>query len=308
MKLVRDLEQLPNELRGGAISIGNFDGVHRGHAQLVTRLLAQARSLGGPAIALSFDPHPAQLLRPDQAPPALTTTDQKALLLAEAGVDAVVAYPTTRQMLELTADEFFNRIVREQLGARGMVEGSNFCFGRNRTGTIDVLRQLTRSAGIELDVVEPVVFEGSPVSSSRIRKLLAEGQVDVAARLLGRAYQVQGQVVRGAARGARLGFPTANLAEVQTVLPAMGVYAGAANVAGQTWPAAIHLGPNATFGEDPVKLEIHLIGYQGDLYGQSLAVDFHRRLRETRKFDGMDALQQQLVADIAAASVLVPPT
>ena len=189
-----------------------------------------------------------------------------------------------------------------------MVEGSNFCFGRNRTGTIDVLRQLTRSAGIELDVVEPVVFEGSPVSSSRIRKLLAEGQVDVAARLLGRAYQVQGQVVRGAARGARLGFPTANLAEVQTVLPAMGVYAGAANVAGQTWPAAIHLGPNATFGEDPVKLEIHLIGYQGDLYGQSLAVDFHRRLRETRKFDGMDALQQQLVADIAAASVLVPPT
>jgi riboflavin kinase / FMN adenylyltransferase len=301
VKLIRDLADLPDSVRRGAVAIGNFDGVHRGHARIAERLIERAREVGGAAVVFTFDPHPALLLRPEQAPPPLTWTDRKAELLAELGVDTTIAYPTDEALLQLSAEEFYQRIVRDTLDARAMVEGPNFFFGRGRKGTIDVLRQLCAADSIPLDVVEPVELGGDQVSSSRVRRLVAAGQIDEANRLLTQPYRIRGMVRHGAARGAKIGFPTANVDAVDTLLPAAGVYAGRSSVVGRIWPAAINIGPNPTFGEMALKVEVHLIGFHDSLYGQPLEVDFLARLRMIERFADVESLKRQLQKDVEAA-------
>lgn len=305
MKLIRDLAALPAELRSGAVAIGNFDGVHRGHARIVERLVSHAHAVGGPAIVLTFDPHPVRILRPDAAPPPLTWTDRKAQLLAELGVDSTVVLATDEALLELTATQFFDQIVRNRLDARALVEGPNFYFGRGREGTIEVLRNMTDAAGIELEVVEPVVQGGELVSSSRVRSLIADGDVDRAGAMLTHPYRIRGMVAHGAGRGSKIGFPTANVEAIDTLLPAAGVYAGIGTRGETTWPAAINIGPNPTFGEHALKVEAHLIGCHEPLYGQPLEVDFLSRIREVQTFPGVEALKQQLKQDVAAAERVV---
>ncbi|MCE9555318.1 MAG: bifunctional riboflavin kinase/FAD synthetase [Planctomycetes bacterium] len=304
--LIRDIQSIPDLLQHGAVAIGNFDGVHLGHARIVDRLRAMAGRLGGRAIVFTFDPSPAALLRPEKAPPPLTTTARKAELLSTLGVDAVIVYPTDLALLQLTPAEFFEEIVGRRLAASALVEGTNFYFGRDRAGTIDVLRNLATQAKLELDVVEPLVVDGEPVSSSRVRRLIAAGDVAAANSLLTQPYRLCGTVTRGAGRGASIGFPTANLCDIPTLLPAQGVYAGQATVehadgSEKIWPAAINIGPNPTFGEDALKVEAHLIGCDETLYGQSLAVDFLARLRDIQPFANVQQLQAQLARDVAAA-------
>lgn len=301
MKLIRDLARLPAELRSGAVAIGNFDGVHRGHQRIVERLIDRARQAGGPAVVFTFDPHPVRLLRPDKAPPPLTWTDRKVQLLVELGVDSIIAYRTDEALLKLTAREFFDDILRDKLDARALVEGPNFYFGRDRTGTIDVLREYCAAAGMVLEVVDPVVIDGVCVSSSRVRELIARGDIAAACALLTQPYRIRGMVAHGAGRGAKIGFPTANLGAVDTLLPAPGVYACVAHVAGQAYGAATNIGPNPTFGEDALKVEVHLIDAELDLYGQPLEVDFLARLRDIQRFAGLDELRRQLNQDVAAA-------
>lgn len=301
MKIVRDLSSLPQNLLHGAVSIGNFDGVHRGHARIVEQLLHQARGTGGPAVVFTFDPHPVRLLRPDAAPPPLTWTERKAELLEALGVDAMIAYPTDEALLSLSPEDFFESIVRDRLAARAMVEGPNFCFGRQRRGDIQLLQELCTRANVKLAVVEPLRTDGGYISSSRIRDLIRVGDVGGARQMLTQPYRIRGLVTHGAARGSRLGFPTANVAAVDTLLPAVGVYAGRAVAGGTTWPAAINLGPNPTFGEQGLKVEVHLIGYSGTLYGQLLEVDFLERLRDIRPFASVDELKSQLAQDIDAS-------
>ena len=305
MKLIRDLAALPAELRSGAVAIGNFDGVHRGHARIVERLVSHAQAVGGPAIVLTFDPHPVRILRPNAAPPPLTWTDRKAQLLTELGVDSTVVLATDEALLELTATQFFDQIVRNRLDARALVEGPNFYFGRGREGTIEVLRNMTDAAGIELEVVEPVVLDGELVSSSRVRSLIAAGDVDRARAMLTHPYRIRGMVAHGAGRGSKIGFPTANVEAIDTLLPAAGVYAGIGTRGETTWPAAINIGPNPTFGEHALKVEAHLIGCHEPLYGQPLEVDFLSRIREVQTFPGVEALKQQLKQDVAAAERVV---
>jgi riboflavin kinase/FMN adenylyltransferase len=304
MHIIRQLADLPTEVRGGAVSIGNFDGVHRGHAAIVRRLLERAAEVGGPAVVFTFDPHPVRLLRPDQCPPPLTWTERKAELLAALGVDWVVAYPTDETLLNLSAQEFFDQIVRGALAARAVVEGPNFYFGHNREGTIERLRELTTAAGIRLDIVPPVEFDGEIVSSSRVRALIAAGRVDKAAKLLGVPYRIRGMVTHGAGRGAKIGFPTANLAAIETLLPAEGVYAGRAWAEGQSWPTAMNLGPSPTFHDANVRIEVHLIGRNEPLYGQPLEVDFLARLRDIRPFPSVESLTKQLTDDVEQAKLL----
>ncbi|MEM8945324.1 MAG: bifunctional riboflavin kinase/FAD synthetase [Planctomycetota bacterium] len=301
MPIIRDLAELPAAARGGAVAIGNFDGVHLGHLRIVQRLLQRAREVGGPAIVFTFDPHPVRLLRPEQCPPPLTWTKRKAQLLATHGVDTVVAYPTDETLLSLSAQAFFDTIVREALDAKAMVEGPNFYFGHNREGDVKRLAELTAAAGMTLDVVEPFSEGEQLVSSSLIRRLIAEGDVGRASELLSAPYRIRGMVTHGAGRGAKLGFPTANLEAVDTLLPSEGVYAGRAWLEGQPLPAAIHLGPNPTFGEGHVKVEVHLIDYHDSLYGQPLEVEFLKRLRGIVKFDDQQSLVTQLNNDIAKA-------
>lgn len=301
MKLIRNLDALPPAFQGGAVAIGNFDGVHLGHARIVSRLIAAAKACDGPAIVFTFDPHPVRLLRPQETPPPLTWTERKAHLLGELGVDMMIAYPTDEALLKLSARDFFDSIIRKRLAARGMVEGPNFVFGHGREGTVELLKKLTDEAGMTLEIVEPLKRDDQFVSSSRIRKLIAEGDVAQAATMLTRPYRLRGMVTHGMARGSKIGFPTANVDAVDTILPAAGVYAGLGYIDGEPWPAAVNLGPNPTFGEDALKLEVHLIGWQDPLYGQPLEVDFLRRLRDIQRFDGVDALIAQLGDDVASA-------
>lgn len=299
VNILRNLAALPEALRRGAVAIGNFDGVHWGHARIVERLLARAKEAGGPALVFTFDPHPARLLRPAEAPPPLTWIDRKADLLGQLGVDAMIAYPTDEELLRLTPQEFFRSIVVERLQTRAMVEGPNFRFGRGRSGNVELLGQLASQAGMTLDVVEPIVLDGEVVSSSRVRQLVAAGKIDEAGKLLTQPYRIRGMVVHGAGRGAKIGFPTANVDAIDTLLPGPGVYAGRAWVGQQNAAAAINIGPNPTFGEHALKVEVHLLDWSEPIYGQPLEVDFISRLRDIQRFSGAGELTRQLTIDLA---------
>lgn len=304
MKLVRDLVSV-DSLRGGYAAIGNFDGVHRGHQAMLSVLTSRARTAGVPAIVVTFDPHPIALLKPEAAPPALTTIADRAELLGRYGVDVTLVLTTNHQLLSLTADEFFEQIVLGKLQARGLVEGPNFFFGRNRSGNITVLRTLCAAHGLSFDVAPLVTVEEQLVSSSVIRSLLETGDIAHAVRLLGHSYQMTGTVGQGAQRGRTLGFPTANLQGIETLVPANGVYAGWAEVPGLRRPAAIHIGPNPTFVESARKVEIHLLDFQGDLYGQPLQVQIVDRVRDVQRFASVEDLRRQLERDVLQIRTLL---
>ncbi len=299
MQLFRKLTDFPDNLRGGALTIGNFDGVHRGHQIIINQLKKFAAELDGAAIVFTFDPHPVRILRPDQTPPPLTWTNRKADLLAELGIDAVIAYPTDRAMLALTYQEFFEQIVVDQIGAKAMVEGPNFFFGRGREGNIETLGSLCQKKRVQLKIVEPLVDSDAFVSSSRIRELIRVGEVDEAAQWLTHPYRIRGMVTHGAARGSKIGFATANLDAIDTLVPAKGVYAGRTYVDGRSHWSAINIGPNPTFGEKISKVESHLLDFEGSIYGQVIEVDFVSRLRDIRQFETVEQLKEQLQKDVA---------
>ena len=326
MNILLALDDFPDSLRGGAVAIGNFDGVHLGHARLVERLRAMAERTGGPAVVFTFDPSPTRVLRPEAAPEPLLWLDRKLEILTELGADAVLVYPTDKTLLEMEARPFFDHIVRNRLAARAMVEGPNFFFGRRRSGNVEVLRQFCDEAAIPFEVVEPVEIGGQIVSSSRVRSSVMAGQIDEARAMLGRPYRIRGVVVRGAGRGATIGFPTANVGQIDTLLPGEGIYAARARVGtrGQccvksdspliadakigTVPwrqAAISLGPNPTFDEGQLKVEVHIIGFHDEIYGRPIEVDFLARLRDIRRFDSVDALLAQMARDVERAAETV---
>jgi riboflavin kinase/FMN adenylyltransferase len=283
------------------VAIGNFDGVHRGHARIVERLLAMAGELGAGALVFTFDPHPARLLHPERAPAPLCWTERKAQLLAQLGVEAVLAYPTDAAFLRLEAREFFDRIVLGRLAARALVEGRNFFFGHGRQGTVEVLRQFCDQAGLKLETVEAVEIGGRIVSSSLVRKLVSAGEIDEVRRLLTRPYRLRGTVVHGAGRGGSLGFPTANVARIDTLLPGEGIYAGEAHLGQRRYAAALSVGPNPTFHEQGLKVEVFLLDFEGDLYDRPIEVDFLARLRDIKRFASAAELVRQMTDDVQRA-------
>lgn len=291
--------------QGCALSIGNFDGVHRGHQVILGRLIERARESGVPAVVLTFEPHPLTLVSPENCPPRLTTSDCKAALLEKCGIDVVMEYPTDWDLLQLSPEEFFQRFVVEEFAARGLVEGPNFYFGRGRSGNVETLRRLCEERGMSLDVVTPAADGAEMISSSRIRKALTAGDVERAAGLLGRRYRLSGTVRNGAGRGRVLGFPTANLHRVETLIPADGVYAGTFATQDGQWPAAVHIGPNPTFQDGERKVEAHLLDFSGDLYGQAAELEFVQRVRDTRRFADQAELQSQLQADVTTVRAML---
>jgi riboflavin kinase/FMN adenylyltransferase len=301
---IENLGEFPARARGAFVTVGNFDGVHRGHQRLIGRLRARADAAGVAALAVTFDPHPVALLRPDKTPVPLVWPEREIALLREAGATEVAVFRTGRWLLDLTARTFFDQVIRHQFAALGMVEGPNFAFGHDRQGDVMILRQWCAEAGIEFEVVDPIKDADRLISSSRIREALAEGLVEEARRLLGRPHRVRGVVTQGAGRGARLGIPTINLDEIDTLIPLDGVYAARAFIQGDEnpvargWPAACNIGPNPTFGEQIRKVEAHLIDFSGDLYGRTVELEFLARLRSTRVFSSLDELLTQIRADI----------
>jgi riboflavin kinase / FMN adenylyltransferase len=289
----------PEEFTRGAVTVGNFDGVHRGHRELV--LAARRQAPDGPVVAVTFDPPPLQLLAPHVIKPPLSTLTDRIDWLTACGADHVLILETDAGLLSLSPEAFFEDVLVGLLRAQAVVEGYNFRFGRARTGGVSTLRELCHGAGVKFEEVPPLLVRGEAVSSSRIRLALNRGDVTEAAELLGRPYTASGQIITGAKRGRTLGFPTANLAPTETLLPADGVYAVRAMVNDVSYPAAANIGPNPTFGEEAKKIEVHLIGFTGDIYGQRLHVTFVERLRATQPFSGVPALVEQLQRDITRA-------
>jgi riboflavin kinase/FMN adenylyltransferase len=296
----------PGQCRGGAVTVGNFDGVHRGHAALMAALEDAGRRVGGPAVAVTFDPHPLTLLAPGQISAPLTTLADRTELLHAAGADAVVVLRTMPELLAIQARDFLADMLGERFGVKAVVEGYNFRFGQKRAGDIELLTDWCAERRVDLTIVPPLLHEGEPVSSGRVRAALTAGHVAAAAELLGRPYRLRGEVGTGAKRGRSLGFPTANLNRPKTLVPGEGVYAARAALDdGAVWPAAVNVGPNPTFGENARKIEAHLIGFAGDLYGRMLALDFVARVRALVKFTGPEQLALQLRNDVETTTRLL---
>jgi len=298
-KLFDNLDALADWLQiGSVVSVGNFDGVHLGHARIARQLANLGRKYSVPAVVFSFQPHPARVLRPDSAPVPLSWPQRKAALLGECGIDALIACPADVAMLSLTAEEFFHQVIVDHCHARAMVEGPNFHFGSGRAGDIALLTKLCARAPIEMHIVEPLMVGQQYISSSRIRALIAAGNLRGANELLTAPYRIRGRVTTGAQRGRTIGFPTANLAVTELLVPPHAVYAGRALVATSWFPAAVHIGPNPTFGDHATKIEVHLLGFDGDLYDTELCVELHDRIRGVRPFANVDALVAQLHEDV----------
>lgn len=301
MKLYRSLDEFPLEGQRSALTIGNFDGVHRGHSVVINELKRLATAHDARAVVFTFAPHPVRILKPEVAPPPLTWINRKAELLADLGVDAVIAYPTDMELLSLTYQEFFEQIISKKINACAMVEGPNFYFGKGRAGTPEKLTQLCQQNDIELTILEPSLDSDEYISSTRIRNLVREGDVDQARNMLTRPYRIRGMVTHGAARGRKIGFPTANMDAIDTLIPANGVYAGRAIVNRKSHKAAIHIGPNPTFADRLTKVEVHILDFEQSIYGLPIEVDFISRLRDICEFDSLEQLKAQLKNDIAAS-------
>ncbi len=292
-----------------AVTVGNVDGVHLAHQVLVEAARARAAARGGTAVALTFDPHPARIVDPRRAPRALMTLEQKAEVMAALGVDVLAVLPFDTERAAQKAEEFAHEVLGEQLGARVVVVGTSFRFGRGRAGDAVLLSSVGGALGFEVVAVPPVEHDGAPISSTRVRQALEAGRVDEAYALLGRFFFVDGRVVRGEGRGRALGFPTANLLVVNETLPAGGVYASWCRPfdteAGQRLPAVVNLGRRPTFGGGDTTVEAHVLDQHLDLYGQRLRLEFVARLRDEQPFPGAQALTEQIGRDIARARPLL---
>ncbi len=291
---------MPPGVRGCVVSFGKFDALHRGHAAVFQKVAQRARELRAPAVVFTFDPAPAQILRPERAPRPLYTLEQKIELFEKFELDALVLFHTTREFLNLTARDFFQEIVLNALAARAIVEGDNFNFGRGKEGNDRLLESLCREANVQFEVANLVEDEEKCVSSTRIRELIAVGDVERAASLLARPFAVRGIVVGGDQRGRTFGIRTANVDKIKTIIPGKGVYACAAKTEdGKRFPAAVNLGENPTFGVEEMKFEAHLLDFQGDIYDQELEVTFYKKLRDVVRFESTEKLVEQIQRDIA---------
>lgn len=299
-------QPMPQSLRGAVIALGNFDGFHRGHQQVVGAAVDWARSEGRPAIVATFDPHPVRFFKPDAAPFRLTTLDQRQELFAAAGADAMLVFSFDAALAATTAEQFVGDLLARQLGAAAVVTGADFTFGKGRGGNVAVLARLGVEAGIAARAIQPVSEDGEVVSSSRIREALQAGDCGTATHLLTRPFAVRGTVQHGDKVGRTIGFPTANVDMGAYLRPRYGIYAVTATLpGGRTVHGAANLGVRPHFDPPKELLEPHFFDFDGDLYGQEIEVEFHHFLRGEAKFDSLEALSAQIEADCTKARKLL---
>jgi riboflavin kinase / FMN adenylyltransferase len=301
MRIVQDLGSYPPDAPAAAIALGVFDGVHLAHRAILASGVARARASGLLALACTFDPHPAQVLHPESAPVPISTPRERLELIAQTGVDATVVLAFTSELAAVEAEAFVKDVLVERLRARDVVVGYNHRFGRGARGDARLLQALAERLGFRAHVVPPLMVDGVPVSSTEIRAALRAGDLERATRYLGRLYTIIGEVIRGAGRGRALGFPTANLQPDRELLVPPGVYAGRVEVKGHSHRAVVNIGVRPTFGESTLVVEAHLLEFSGSLHGQLVRLGFVSRLREERKFSGLEALRAQIGLDIATA-------
>ena len=300
--VIRSLDDLPPEARESVLAIGNFDGVHLGHQRILRTARALAARDRCAVVAMTFEPPPDQVLRPDDKRERLTLAEQKAELLRQAGADWVVFLRADRKLLGTPAEEFVRRIIVDRIAPGHIVEGQNFFFGRGRQGNVTLLAEMGRSHGFEVRVVDPCQMdldgESVRISSTLIRRLLREGRVAHASRALGRPFALSGRVVWGHGRGRTIQYPTANLGDTRQIHPADGVYACRAELGNELWAAAVSVGASPTFGGDDAAVEAFILHAEVDFYRQRMTLHFLQRLREQRRFEDREALRAQITRDV----------
>ncbi len=290
-----------------SVTIGNFDGVHLGHQELLRRTVARAIAAGTSSVALTFTPHPIRFFSPQARFYEITSLKEKAALIARFGIDTLVVESFTGDVGRMWPAEFAREVLARRLRARHVIVGYDFTFGRNRTGSPAMLAEIGVEAGFEVEIVPPLVRGGAIVSSTRIRELLLAGRVREAEELLCRPYRVSGPVITGAGRGRKLGYPTAKIRYAQELLPLPGVYVVEAEVGGSRHRAVANVGFNPTFGENSLGVEVHVLDFRRDLYGQEVSVYFRERIRDERKFKSAAELVRQIENDVKYARELTLP-
>lgn len=298
MKIIKADKLKTKQMQGSVLTIGNFDGVHLGHKKILDRVVLLARKNSVPAVVYTFKPHPVSVLNPQRAPKLITSFDHKMKILEGLGIDMVVIAEFDRKYAKKSAEEFLKDEITKKIGPSKILIGQNFCFGRDREGTVDTLLRMGKKLGFEVEAISPVVLDGIPVSSTNIRRYIERGDMETAAKLLGRRFSISGKVISGHHRGKELGFPTANMHPPQGIYPPHGVYAVLAELEGREYPAVTNIGTNPTFEDGATTLETYILDFQGDLYNKELTLRFIRRLRDEKKFSSSADLVDQIEKDV----------
>jgi riboflavin kinase/FMN adenylyltransferase len=310
MRLIPGSQALDGAARGCVLTVGNFDGLHLGHQELLGTVVSRARKLGRPAALYTFEPHPRRVLFPERSQPTIMSWDQLARGVEESGIDFLIREPFTMDFASLSAEAFLRDIIVRRVAPREIFVGRDFHFGKGRFGSGETLEQIGPQFGIRVEIIPQVLSDGRDVSSSRIRRLLGQGDVEEAARCLGRPYTIWGLVVHGDHRGRSLGFPTANLEPENELIPQGGVYASSVQLFeedrldSEIFPSVTNIGSRPTFAPGEILTETHLLDFDADLYGRRLALSFHKRLRAERRFSGPTELARQIAADVERARKL----
>ncbi|MBI5182439.1 MAG: bifunctional riboflavin kinase/FAD synthetase [Nitrospirae bacterium] len=305
MKIYRKIKNFKREFKRPIITIGNFDGVHLGHQAILKKIISRAKKTGGNSVVLTFEPHPVKVVSPHKDIRLITSCEERAKFLSEAGVDAVICVNFTKEFSEQHPDDFARDILFNKIGAAEVYVGHDYAFGKGREGTIEYLRDLGERYGFHVDVIEPIMVNGAIVSSSRIRELIAKGNVDAAARFLGRYYTLSGVVIKGAGRGKDLGFPTANIEPPAELIPKDGVYAVIVKKGKDVYNGVANVGNKPTFGNEKLGIEAYLFDFDKNLYKKRLEISFIKRLRDEIAFKNPAELIASLKKDVRKAKEIL---
>ncbi len=305
MRILKNIEDIEIPLKNAVVTIGNFDGVHLGHQALLHTVVEKAAAIDGTSTALTFHPHPMRVLKKNDHPPLITLPEQKTELIARSGIEVLIQIPFTKEFAAITARAFVEELLVRKIGMKALVVGSDYTFGRKREGNIDLLRNWSSELDYEVllvDWIQPSFGKGRRISSTRIRELVIDGRMDEAKKLLGRYYQIRGVVATGRNRGGRLlGFPTANINLQDELCPKQGIYAVTVEHDGNTYKGVANIGYSPTFEDHIFTVEVHIMDFSQNIYGDPIRVNFIDRLRDEIKFDSIEALADQIQRDIEHA-------
>ena len=306
MHIVYDLNELTGPLRNPVLTIGNFDGVHKGHLALFDKVMERAKAINGQSVVMTFDPHPIKVMSPGNGPPLITPIEQKLELISNTGIDVIICLAFTLEFASMPAEDFVQDILTNRLGVREIVVGYDYTFGQKRQGNVSLLREMGDKLGFRVHVTDPIHLDDAVVSSTSIRELVQQGNLVDAKKFLGRDYQISGTVVKGKGRGGRLlGFPTANLKPVDELIPKRGVYAVIVRIDDKNYCGVTNIGYNPTFGDDTLSVETHVLDFSENIVGKTIRVKFIQRLRDEKTFSDVKELSDRITQDIEQARKLM---
>jgi riboflavin kinase/FMN adenylyltransferase len=306
MHIVYDLNELIEPLRNPVLTIGNFDGVHKGHLALFDKVMERAKAIHGQSVVMTFNPHPIKVMNPGNGPPLITPIEQKLELISNTGIDVIICLAFTPEFASMPAEDFVQDILTDRLGVREIVVGYDYTFGQKRQGDVSLLRKMGDKLGFRVHVTDPIHLDDAVVSSTSIRELVQQGNLVDAKKFLGRDYEICGTVIKGKGRGGRLlGFPTANLKPVDELIPKRGVYAVTVRIDDKDYCGVTNIGYNPTFGDDALSVETHVLDFCENILGKTIRVKFIQRLRDEKTFSDVKGLSDRITQDIEQARKLM---